>query len=162
MDEPLAILLLPCRLEEFELAAHASDLLAIPRVVAVEPRRKGKDRPVGDAAAVRQARRLRFPGQPQVFVLFHPFQYPLARALCARYRDAELWYLRPVGERLQAVAESEELETLDALAGQRATHVLAPQPGEDARTDNQPLRRRLVELEIISTRPFVPGARIGR
>ena len=38
-DDPLAVLLLPGRLEGLELEAHARDLLSIPRVVALEPSR---------------------------------------------------------------------------------------------------------------------------
>ncbi len=37
MSEPLAVLLLPCKLEQFELAKHARGLLSIPRVLALEP-----------------------------------------------------------------------------------------------------------------------------
>jgi hypothetical protein len=158
VDEPLAILLLPCRLEDFELAAHARDLLEIPRAVAVEPRRGRRPWPVGDIAAVRQARRLRFPGAPRVIVLYHPAQYPLARALGGRYADAELWYVRADPE----TVEDDELRALDELASERAVQQLTAIAGGNAREQNQPLRRRLVELDVISSRPFVPGARVER
>ena len=148
-QEPLGILLLPCRLEDFELASHARDLLAIPRVVAVEPPARRTPRFLRDTLPMRQARRLRFPGDPRVLVLYHPMQYPLARALMARH-DAELWYIEPspgvLGEQV------EELIELDRLARGRARQTVAP--ADDA------LRYRLRELEIISPRPFVPGARI--
>lgn len=78
--EPLAVLLLPRRVEEFELAAHAQDLLAIPRVVALEPSRARTRRLRRNTITALQARRLRFPGRPRVFVLYEPEQYPLARA----------------------------------------------------------------------------------
>jgi hypothetical protein len=54
-DEPLAVLLLPGRLEGFELEAHARDLLSIPRVVALEPPRIRPARALRDAVSVRQA-----------------------------------------------------------------------------------------------------------
>jgi hypothetical protein len=158
VDEPLAILLLPCRLEDFELAAHARDLLEIPRAVAVEPRRGRRPRRVGDVAAVRQARRLRFPGAPRVIVLYHPAQYPLARALCGRHQGTELWYVRQAPGAL----EDDELRALDELASERAVQQLTATAGGDPRDQNQPLRRRLVELDVISSRPFVPGARVER
>jgi hypothetical protein len=49
---------------------------------------------LGSALAVGQARRLKLPGKPKVIVIFHPFQYPLARALLDRYPGSELWYGR--------------------------------------------------------------------
>ena len=148
-QEPLGILLLPCRLEEFELADHARGLLAIPRVVAIEPPGRATPRWLRDTLPMRQAKRLRFPGDPRVLVLYHPMQYPLGRALVARY-DAELWYIDPgagvLGEQV------EELTELDQLARGRARQTISA--GDDA------LRFRLRELEIISPRPFVPGARV--
>ena len=151
--EPLGILLLPCALEEFELADHARDLISIPRVVAVEPSRRRVPRPLRNSLPARHARRLRFPGDPRVLVLYHAIQYPLARALLARYADSELWYVRPDGELPDEPGYSrDELIELDQLARDRARQTIGP--GDDA------LRNRLRELEIISARPFVPGARI--
>lgn len=152
--EPLGILLLPCELEQFELADHARDLLAIDRVVAIEPPRRRTPRWLRDTLPARQARRLRFPGDPRVLVLYHPSQYPLARALVARYADSELWY---IGRELEQVSdqpgfEPDELTELDQLARGRARQTISP--------DDDALRYRLRELEIISSRPFVPGARI--
>ena len=145
------------------MAVHARDLLGVPRVVAVEPRRARKPpRRVSDFAAMRQARRLRFPGEPRVIVLYHPAQYPLARALSGRYEQTELWYARPDSASLRAVLEDAELRALDELAAERAAHALVVGAGADPRTQNEPLRRRLVELEVISSRPFVPGARVER
>jgi hypothetical protein len=146
--ESLAILVLPCRLEEFELADHARELLAIPRVVALEPRRMRPSGLFGEAAAVRQARRLRLPGEPRIVVLYHAGEYPLARALCARYEQAELWYVRP--EPASPASRGE----FDVLACERASRVVG--------TDTQVLRRRLIDLDVINPRPFAPGARISR
>jgi hypothetical protein len=147
-------LLLPCQLEEFEGRDHAQALLSIPRVVAVEPPRRRTPRILRDTLPARQARRLRFPGRPRVMVLYHPIQYPLARALIARHEGCELWYIRgdagDVPE--QPGYAHEELIELDQLARARARQTI--RPGDDA------LRNRLRELEIISHRPFVPGARI--
>lgn len=159
--EPLGVLVLPRKLEEFELAGHARDLLEVPRVVAVEPGRLSRRSLLGDdLVAVRQARRMRFPGQPRLLVLYDPRQYHLARALAVKH-EAELWYFRggsigpPRDEQ-----EGAELTMLDQLAGELAVQTLTGRSGNTPRTDNEPIRRRLVELEVISSRPFVPGARI--
>ena len=102
-----------------------------------------------------------------MIVLYHPGQYPLARALCARYGRAELWYLR--GDPAAVVASlsysREELLELDQLASERTTgpHLLSTEAiSAEADPDdvNEPLRVRLRELEIISPRPFVPWARV--
>jgi hypothetical protein len=160
--EPLAVLLLPCRLEEFERAGHARDLLAIPRVVALEPSRRRTPRFLRDAAPMRSAKRLRFPGEPRVIVLYHAEQYQLARALRGRYEGAELWYMRTVPAVLRGDEghSRDELRELDELAFQRATETHLVAEDADARIVNEPLRVRLRELGIISTRPFVPGARV--
>lgn len=152
--EPLGILLLPCELDEFELAEHARELLAIPRVVAIEPSRRRTPKWLRDTLPARQARRLRFPGDPRALVLYHPSQYPLARALVARYAESELWYVGPDRAKLsdQPGYDPDELIELDQLARDRARQTISPR--DDA------LRYRLRELEIISARPFVPGARI--
>ncbi|HZU59899.1 MAG TPA: hypothetical protein VE983_02985 [Solirubrobacteraceae bacterium] len=161
--EPLGVLLLPRKLEEFELADHARDLLSIPRVVAVEPPRWRRRAMLGDdMQALRQVRRLKFPGQPRVVVLYDPRQYHLARVLCTRY-EAELWYSRgqtlpPAGNK----SEEEDMVMLDEFASDLASGLLTPGGGEDPRADNDPLRRRLVELDVINARPFVPGGRLGR
>ena len=158
MTDALAILLLPRRLEDFELAAHARDLLEIPRVLALEPSRFRTPAALREAAAARQARRLRVRGEPRVFVLYHPQQYPLARALLATYPDSELWYFQPDPQAL----EGEDLIGADELARTRAARVLVATPEGDPRAENQPLRIRLRELEVISHRPYLPGARTVR
>ncbi len=159
MTEPLAVLLLPTKLEQFELDAQARELLVIPRVLALEPGRVRAPRILRHSAPVRTARRLRLPGEPRLLVLYHPRQYPLARALSARYDQAELWYIRPNPER--GSAADEELAELDLLARERATEArVFSQHAPDDELREQ-LRLRLRELGIISSRPFLPGARIG-
>jgi hypothetical protein len=162
VTEPLGVLLLPCRLEDFELVAQARDLLNIPRVVAIEPSPRRTPRFLLQSAPMRQAKRLRFPGEPRVIILYHPGQYPLARALCARHEQAELWYLRgdPAGLQADLGYSREELIEFDELACERATgsHMLST--AADPEIVNEPLRARLRELEIISARPFVPWGRI--
>jgi hypothetical protein len=152
--EPLGLLLLPSVLEEFELADHARDLLAIPRVVAIEPSSRRTPRLLRAGLPARQAKRMRFPGRPRVLVLYDPIQYPLARALIARHDGSELWYVRRDATEFQEQPgyTSEELVELDQLARARARQTISP--GDDA------LRYRLRELEIISSRAFVPWARV--
>jgi hypothetical protein len=157
VTESLALLLLPAALEQFPLSDHARKLLAIPRVVALEPPRHRTPRWLRDTIPARQVRRLRLPGEPRVIVLYDPAQYPLARGLCARYERAELWYLRGDID----VAEDDEWADLDQLAQQRAVETRSIGSAEALTDAEEALRRRLVELEIISHRPFVPGARIG-
>jgi hypothetical protein len=164
LTEPLGVLLLPCRLEEFSLAAQARDLLAIPRVIALEAPRRRPPRFLRDSVAMRQSRRLRLPGEPRVLVLYHPAQYRLARALRGRYANSELWYMS--GDAAALTDEQghtrQELLELDALARQRATETRVVAEDDAPAVVNEALRVRLHELEIISTRPFVPGARVGR
>jgi hypothetical protein len=100
VEPPICVLLLPRTLEGFILRDQAEDLLRSERVVAVEPARVpygvlGRlPGPVRDALAAGQARRLKLPGTPRAVVIFHPFQYPLARAVLARHPGCELWYGR--------------------------------------------------------------------
>lgn len=159
-SEPLGLLVLPSKLEEFELAAHARDLLDVDRVVALEPSRwTARQKLTTEILAIRQARRLRFPGRPRVVVLFHPRQMYLARVLSAKY-EAELWYVTGAAFDAHSDREDDELRLLDERAREVAAGIISPGTSTDVRTDNQDLRRRLVELEIISSRPFIPGARI--
>ncbi len=96
--QPLLVLLLPRALEQFILHDQAVDLLTAPGAVAVEPGRvpygamRRLPEPLADAVAAGQARRLALDGAPRAVVIFHPLQYPLARALLARHPGAELWY----------------------------------------------------------------------
>src|SRR3989442_11702388 len=100
MGRPIAVLLLPRSLERFILRDQAEDLLRAPGVVAVEPARVPYGAfgrlPVAlaEALAGAQAGRMSLPGTPRAIVIFHPLQWPLARALLARHPDAELWYGR--------------------------------------------------------------------
>ena len=157
-DDALAVLLLPGRLEGLALEGHARDLLSIPRVIALEPSRMRPPRFLQDALCQRQARRLRFPGRLRLIVLYHPAQYPLARAMCAHYQDLELWYIPPGHELLEAADEAatRELLALDELARERASQVLTA--GEHG-VDDGSLRVRLRELGVINPRAFLPGTR---
>jgi hypothetical protein len=161
-DEPLGLLLLPCALEQFELEEHARGLLQIPRVVALEPGRVRTPSFIRDAASLRQAKRLKLPGTPRLVVLYHPIQYPLARALCARYQEVELWYVRPDPDSLRdegGYSRQDQLD-LDDLAVGRATRPVDLGAAEVLAAQTASLRDRMSELGIISHRPFVPGGRV--
>jgi hypothetical protein len=98
VDQPLLVLLLPQRLEQFDLEQPVRDLLQADGVVAVDPSRVPLARmvpTVAARAAMGQARRMRLPGTPRAVAVFHPFQFYLAGALLARHPRAELWYGRP-------------------------------------------------------------------
>ena len=157
-DNALAVLLLPGRLEGFAREGHARGLLSIPRVVALEPSRMRPPGFLRDAICQRQARRLRFPGRLRLLVLYHPAQYPLARALCAHYQDVELWYVPPEREALEAADEAHmrELVALDEMARERASQVLV---ASEHYVDDGSLRLRLRELGVINPRAFLPGTR---
>ena len=157
-DDVLAVLLLPGRLEGLEREDHARELLSIPRVVALEPSRMRPPGFLRDAICQRQARRLRFPGRLRLLVLYHPAQYPLARALGARYEALELWYIPPEPQSLQATDEAHrrELAVLDEMARERATQVLV---ASEHSVDDGALRARLRELGVINPRAFLPGSR---
>jgi hypothetical protein len=161
-DESLGILLLPGKLEGFELEAHARELLSIPRVIALEPSSIRAPRLLRDAASLRQARRLRFPGRPRLVLLYHPAQYPLARALLGHYEDLELWYVPPDREGLAVAGQgrTEDLLEFDELARGNARQTVAVIEGADVQ--DGPLRIRLRELEVISPRAFVPDVRSRR
>ena len=156
MDEALALLLLPSQLEHFALQQHARELLSIPRVIALEPSRVGTPRFVRDSSAARQAARLRLPGALRLLVLYHPAQYPLARALCSKHEQAELWYVSPEPGAAPGDAAA-DLTSFDQLARERARCTLRVSDGTVL--DGGSLRSRLRELEVISPRAFVPGAR---
>ncbi len=129
-------------------------------MVAVEPSRRRIRRALtSEILAIRQARRLRFPGKPQVVVLYHARQFHLARGLSAQH-EAELWYVTGASLDPLDSQEAEKLKLLDERAREVADGIIAAGTAESARADNQPLRTHLVELQIISPRPFVPGARI--
>jgi hypothetical protein len=160
--DQLAVLMLPHKLEDFALVAHARALLEIHRVVALEPPRVRTPYVLRDSVLLRQARRLRFPGYPRLLVLYHPYQYPLSRALLAHHDLAELWYIAPDRETFGPYGSdaSYGLLQLDKLAREHATQTLAVD--ENGAVDDSALRLRMRELGIISHRPFVPARRWGR
>jgi hypothetical protein len=161
-QESVAVLLLPGRLEGFEREAHARRLLSIPRVVALEASSRRPPALLRNAAPLRQARRLRLPGRLRLIVLYHPAQYPLARALSGHHDEAELWYLPPDRSGLSGrdAEETQELLVSDSLARDRSARTLTEKPGEEAYDD--PLHLRLRELDVINARAFVPEARFSR
>jgi hypothetical protein len=150
-DRALCVLLLPAPLEAFELRERAEDLLTAPGVAAVDPPRLSYAAAVrlgesfADGLAVVQARRMRLPGHPRALVVFHPLEYPLARALTGLHPDAELWY-GPTAE-----PASERERTLHDLAAERAV-LRFGHGGGPARTQNLPLWERMEALGIESGR----------
>jgi hypothetical protein len=98
----LALLLLPRPLDGFILRDQAQDLLRAPGVVAADPPAVpyGTTLRLPEAMAHLVARRtarrllkaLRRHGDPRVLVIFHPVQWPLARAMLEAGRETELWY----------------------------------------------------------------------
>jgi hypothetical protein len=128
--QPLCVLLLPRPLERFILRDQAEDLLRAPGVVAVEPARVpygafGRmPATLADGLAAVQARRIRLPGVARSVVIFHPLQYPLARAMLVLHEGAELWYGR--WDRYEAAYDAgprlrRRLEILHAAAADRAS-----------------------------------------
>jgi hypothetical protein len=119
-ERPLCLLLLPAPLEQCSMRERAEDLLTAPGVAAVDPPRISYaslarvSEAMADGIAAVQARRLRLPGHPRALVVFHPYQYPLARAVRGVHPDAELWY-GPAAE-----PASEREESLNARAFERA------------------------------------------
>jgi hypothetical protein len=154
MADALAIVLLPGRLETFEHQAQAKSLLAIPRVIALEPSRVRTPRFLREGTVARQAARIQLPGELRAVILYHPAQYPLARALLGRHQRSELWYVAPDLDTI----DGDELLTFDQLARERAAGILLLVQG----VDDEPLRVRLQELEVISPRAFLPSARFAR
>jgi hypothetical protein len=150
-ERALAVLLLPVVLERFALRERAADLLTAPGVVAVDPPRLGyaslarMSETLADAMAGLQARRMRLPGFPRVLVIFHPDQYPLARALRDLHPDAELWY-GPVGG-----PEGDRQAELHARALERSV-LRFEHSDSPAHTQNLPLWERLEALGIESGR----------
>ena len=156
-EESLAVLLLPAKLEDFELEAHARNLLSIPRVIALEPSRFRTPRLLRNAVGMRQARRLPFPGRPRMIVLYHPAQYPLARALLSHDQELELWYVPPD---VASLSDSPEMRDLDDLARGHATQIVVVRGGTEV--EDADLRERMRELDVINARAFVPVARSRR
>jgi hypothetical protein len=150
-DRPLCVLLLPAPLEEFELRERAEDLLTAPGVAAVDPPRLSYSAAArlgesfADGLAMVQARRMRLPGHPRALVVFHPLEYPLARALTGLHPDAELWY----GPRAEPASGRERV--LHELAAERAALRFGHGDGP-AHAENLPLWERMEALGIESGR----------
>lgn len=139
--DPLALLLLPEPLERFAHAEHARDLLRAPRVLALEPPRVSWQRlarmpeTVRLAVGVRQARRLKLPGDARVVILYDALQLPLAQGLLLRHDDAQLW-------RAEHVEEASAQATF-------AFDPAGPDPsGATAFDRNEPLWARLEQLGV--------------
>jgi hypothetical protein len=150
-ERPLCLLLLPAPLERCMVRDRAADLLTAPGVAAIDPPRVSYaslarlSEAVADGIAAVQARRMRLPGFPRAMVVFHPDQYPLARAVRGHHPDAELWYgpyAEPEGEREQA---------LNARAFERAD-LRFRHTDEPAHEQNLPLWERMEALGIESGR----------
>jgi len=104
VPDPRALLLLPRPLEGFILADQARDLLRAEGVVAADPPRvpygavARLPAPVRDRLARGTAKRMlrsrTLRGDLRAVAIFHPVQWPLARALLLARPKAELWYGR--------------------------------------------------------------------
>jgi hypothetical protein len=102
VPDPRALLLLPRPLEGFILGDQARDLLRAEGVAAADPPRvpygalARLPAPLRDRLARGTARRLlrTLRGDLRAVAIFHPVQWPLARALLAAQPQAELWYAR--------------------------------------------------------------------
>ncbi len=118
MDQPLLVLLLPERLERFDLEQPVRDLLQAQGVVAVDPSRLPLHRmipTVAARAAMGQARRMKLPGRPAAIAIMHPHQLFLAGALLARHPGSELWYGQPGEEDVVDPALDEQAAERAAL-----------------------------------------------
>lgn len=169
-ERPVAVLLLPERLEAFGLRERAEDLLTAPGVVAVDPARVSYralsrlPEAVVAGLAAGQARRMRFPGFPRAVVLFEPLQYPLARSLVAENPDAELWYAEWSAPAGLPARLRRRLEELDQLAALRADLRFAVDPAgaAGARERNRPLWERMERLGVERGRLGCEGADVIR
>jgi len=102
VPDPRALLLLPRPLEGFILADQARDLLRADGVLAADPPRipygavARLPAPLRERLARGTARRLlrTLHGDLRAVAIFHPVQWPLARALLQARPAAELWYGR--------------------------------------------------------------------
>jgi hypothetical protein len=143
---PLAVLLLPAKLERAPQRERIEALLESPGAIAVEPARIGygaAGKPpslLRERIAAGQARRMRFPGQPRAIVVFDVRQYPLARALLAEHPEAELWY------------SGEEGGELHEAAVARAALRFSFAGDAPLREQNRPLHERMEALGIESGR----------
>ena len=165
-NRDIAVLLLPRTLESFILREQAEDLLRAPGVVAVEPARMPYGAfgrlPLGvaEALAAGQAHRIRLPGRPKVVVMFHPLQWPLARALLARESGSELWYGR--WDRYEEAYDASpklrsRLELLHREAAERASLVFVASEKLAALEDEEGREAALVGLAAGSFPAPDPG-----
>jgi hypothetical protein len=143
---PLAVLLLPAKLERSPQRERIEALLQSPGAVAVEPAAIGYGTTgslpglLRERIAAGQARRMRLPGQPRAVVVFDARQYPLARALLAEHPEAELWY-----------ADEGDGELHMAASARAALH-FAASGDAPPREQNRPLHERMEALGIESGR----------
>jgi hypothetical protein len=143
-DIPLAVLLLPAKLEVSSQRERIEALLEAPGAVAVEPAAIGYGATgslpglLRERIAAGQARRMHLPGRPRAIVVFDARQYPLARALLAEHPEAELWY------------SGEGQGDLHEAASARAAVTYGTEGS--AREQNRPLHERMEELGIESGR----------
>jgi len=141
---PLAVLLLPAKLEQSSQRERIEALLESPGTVAVEPPAIGYGARPGllrTSFAAGQARRMRLPGRPRAIVVFDERQYPLARALLAEYPEAELWYSGASGGDLHEAAQA-----------RAALRFVADGGDAPVREQNRPLYERMEALGIESGR----------
>jgi hypothetical protein len=162
-ERPVGVMLLPQPLETFWMRDRAEDLLTAPGVVAVDPARVSY-RTLGrlpdtlmTGLTAGQARRMRFPGVPRAVLLFHPLQYPLARALISEHPDAVLWYAHweDDGDPALPARVHRRVEDLDMMAAMRADWRFDASPADvqqSPRARNIELWDRLEALGIESGR----------
>ncbi len=130
VPDPRALLLLPRPLEGFILADQARDLLRADGVVAADPPRlrygalARLPAPVRDRLARGSAKRLlrAVGGDLRAIAIFHPVQWPLARALLLARPEAELWYGRWDRYEMAYDAGPAMRRRLAALHEQAASH----------------------------------------
>lgn len=161
-ERAVCVVLLPQVLERFSLRDRAEDLLSAPGVVAVDPARVSYRSlarlpdPIVSGLAAGQARRMTFRGFPRVVVIFHPLQYPLARAIFSQFPDAQLWYGDPPVELEESPPPrlARRIAELDHMASMRATlrFDTAHDPELPARERNRHLWERLEDLGVESGR----------
>lgn len=137
---PLAVLLLPAKLEQSPQRERIEALLTSPGAIAVEPPAIGYGSRRGGllrlSLAAGQARRMRLPGQPRAILVFDERQYPLARALLAEHPEAELWYA------------GQEGGDMHLAALERAALVFGAGGDTPVREQNRPLHERMESLGI--------------
>jgi hypothetical protein len=116
--------------------------------------------------AAGQAKRLRFPGTPRAILLFHPLQYPLARALISAHPVAELWYAdwSAEGDPAATGRLGRRLADLDAMAAMRAKRRFDATPDAPGtpRERNRELWEHLEALGVESGRLGSERAEINR